>query len=65
MTIIEAWKRIFQLSSGNKWNRIPDDLKKIVGLDSRVGIFGGMLCTQNAANGTIRFLDRLNSIGVK
>jgi hypothetical protein len=65
MSITDAWKQIFSLSSGNKWNRIPDDLKKIVGLDSRVGIFGGMLCTQNAANGTIQFLNRLNAIGEK
>jgi len=65
MSTIDAWRVLFSLSTGNKWVKIPQNIRDILNLDSRLGIFGGILCTQAAANGTIRFLDRLNSIGVK
>jgi hypothetical protein len=63
MSIIDAWQALFSLSSGNTWVKIPDNIRKALNLDSRIGIMGGILCTQNSAIGASNFLNKLNSIG--
>ena len=63
MSEIQAWQAIFRLSAGNSWQPIPTNLKQILGLDSRVGIMGGILCTKHTAEYVNGFINRLNSIG--
>ena len=65
MNQIQAWSEIFRLSHGNNWIPIPENLKRIVGLDSRIGIIGNTLCTKVSAMGAMSFLNRLNRIGEK
>ena len=65
MDNIQAWREVFNLSYGKTWQAIPENLKKQLGLDSRVGIMGGILCTKHTANYVKQFLDRLNAIGGK
>lgn len=62
MTVIDAWKKLFNLSSV-EWQRIPDDIRCVLNLDSRLGICAGVLCTKPAYTGMTRFVNRLNSIG--
>ena len=65
MNQIQAWNEIFRLSYGNNWIHIPENLKQIIGLDSRMGIMGGTLCTKHTAAYVKQFVDRLNRIGDK
>jgi hypothetical protein len=62
MTIISAWQEIFKLSYGNTWQAIPQNVKREIGLDSRLGICGGIICTQVSAKGASDFINRLNRI---
>jgi hypothetical protein len=63
MTESEAWQEIFNLSYGNQWQPIPKHIKKILGLDDRLGILGGTICTQHSAQYVSAFINRLNKIG--
>ena len=58
----ETWQKIFALSSGNEWVKIPDKYRRILGLDSRLGIIGGILCTRIGAIGLQQTIERLNKI---
>jgi hypothetical protein len=61
MTQIEAWNAIFNLSAGNEWIPIPREISGVLGLDSRLGILGGTLCTRIGARGIIRAVERINN----
>lgn len=61
MSPLDAWHKLFSLSSSD-WQRIPEDVRIALDLDSRLGICAGMLCTYPAYTGTTRFVNRLNSI---
>ena len=63
MTIKEAWDNLFRLSSGNKWISIPEDIKRVLGLDSRLGVYNGILCTYPGYIGISRLINKLNQIG--
>ena len=65
MDIVTAWNKLFGLSSGNRWIRIPEEIRRALSLPSNIGIIGGMLCTQYAAIRSNEFISRLNSIGDK
>ncbi|OGL47324.1 MAG: hypothetical protein A2W05_09790 [Candidatus Schekmanbacteria bacterium RBG_16_38_10] len=65
MTIIDAWHKLFSLSSGNRWIKIPEEIRRVLSLPSTIGIAGGILCTQRAAIGSNQFINKLNSIGDK
>lgn len=65
MTIPEAYNELFRLSSGNDWVKIPEDIRRVLNLDSRLGIYGGILCTKNSAIGISQLINRLNKIGEK
>ena len=60
ITVEDAWREIFSLGNGNRWVPIPKNLKRIVGLDSRMGISGGLLTTKHSAQYAERFINRLN-----
>jgi hypothetical protein len=62
MNDIQAWHEIFRLSYGNKWQSIPQKLAQQIGLDSRLGICGGIICTHVSAKGASDFINRLNRI---
>lgn len=61
MTHIDAWNVIFALSAGNEWVPIPREISGYLGLDSRLGILGGTLCTRIGARGIIRTIERINN----
>ena len=63
MNIIDLWHRLFALSSGNVWVRIPDDIRRALALPQTLGICGGILCTRQAAAGSQQFINKLNQIG--
>src|SRR3990167_5748722 len=63
MNVIELWQRLFGLSSGNTWIRIPDDIRRGLSLPATLGICGGILCTKRAAMGSQQFIQKLNAIG--
>lgn len=61
MTEIQAWQQIFSLSRGSQWQAIPENLKRFLGLDSRIGICGGLLITKHSAEYANAFITRVNS----
>ena len=61
MSILDAWRKVFSLSSGD-WVRIPESLRSLIGLPHGLGIMGGVLCTQASATGITRLVNRLNAI---
>ena len=65
MDIVNAWHKLFSLSSGNRWIKIPEEIRRALSLPGNIGIIGGMLCTQYAAIRSNEFISRLNSIGDK
>ena len=65
MNIIDAWHKLFSLSSGNRWIRIPEEIRRVLSLPCNVGIYNGMLCTQLSAVRSNDFISRLNAIGEK
>lgn len=65
MNQIQLWAEIFKLSYGNTWQPIPEHLKKSLGLDSRLGIMGGIICTSHSGKYAQEFINRLNAIGSK
>lgn len=65
MNKCKLWQEIFNLSYGNTWQPIPEYIKRELGLDSRLGIMGGVLCTAHTAGYVNDFITRLNSISDK
>lgn len=61
MTVTDAWGEVFALSCGNEWIPIPRKISGFLGLDSRLGICGGVLCTKNGARGIIFAIERINN----
>lgn len=59
---LQLWRKLFSLSDGSNWVKIPPDLCHALRIDSRLGILGNMLCTQNSAIGIMQFITRLNRI---
>ena len=49
------------LSSGSKWEPLPQGIKSTLGLHSAIGVCSGMLITRTGANGSNDFINRLNN----
>jgi len=58
--IMIAWQWILDNWNCQQWNRIPSNVQKVLNLDTRLGICGGMLISQNAARGINEFILRMN-----
>ena len=61
MNVILAWNTVFRLSTGNEWVKIPAEISGYLGLDSRLGICGGVICTRIGARGILRAVQRINN----
>lgn len=61
MTAREAYQKVWNMSCG-EWVPIPEEIRKVLGLDSRLGVYGGVLCTRPAAQGAARLIAKLNAI---
>lgn len=61
MTQLQAWTYIVNNWHCPNWQPIPQDVSRVIGLDSRLGMTGGMLVTRNGAKGVISFVNQLNS----
>jgi hypothetical protein len=58
---LQAWQWITSRWNCPSWIGIPDDKKKTIGLDPRVGMCHGSLVTQGAAKGMNEFINRMNA----
>lgn len=63
MNQIQLWSEVFKLSYGNTWQPIPDNIKRQLNLNSRLGIMGGIICTSHSGKYAQEFINRLNKIG--
>ena len=61
MTTISAWQYITEHWYCKDWQPLTNDVKKVLRLDSRIGITGGMLVTYTGAKGIINFVKRMNN----
>lgn len=65
MDSTQAWQYLVNNWNVKTWTPIPENVKQTLKLDSRVGMFSGMLISQSAANGSQEFINRLNNKKVK
>lgn len=61
MSTIQAWQEIFHSWGGKDWKPIPENIRVILNLDSRLGMCHFSLVTRTGANGMNEFIERLNS----
>jgi len=62
MSSTAAWGWIFAHWHTPVWKPIPQDVKDALGLDGRLGVYGGMLVSRAGASGMSEFVARLNRI---
>jgi hypothetical protein len=60
MSYMDAWKYIIDNWHVTEWIPIPQNIKDVLKLDSRVGLCSGMLVTRNASLGLSDFINRMN-----
>ena len=60
MTQFEAWQYINRNWFISQWQEIPANIKQVLGLDSRLGMLGGMLVTRKASEYANIFIRNLN-----
>jgi hypothetical protein len=61
MSSMQAWKFIIDNLSSAKWIPIPEEVKGVLHLDSRVGLYNGMLVSKQGSQGMEEFIKRMNS----
>lgn len=57
-----AWEWVFAHWHTPVWKPIPADVKSALGLDGRLGVYGGMLVSRAGSSGVSSFITRLNRI---
>jgi hypothetical protein len=60
MSHFDAWQWIIGNWHSQEWQAIPDNVRSILNLDSRLGMFNGMLITHVSAIGVREFVQKMN-----
>lgn len=60
MSTIQAWQYIVNNWHSPDWQPIPQEVKQILHLDSRLGMSGGMSVTRNGADRIAQFVNDMN-----
>jgi len=60
MTTLEAWQYIVNNWYAPQWRPIPQEIQRVLGLDSRLGMCGGMLVTRNGSERINQFIRAMN-----
>ena len=60
MSNIDAWRYVTDNWNTPTWKEIREDIKTVLGLDSRVGMCNGMLVSRTGSRGMDEFIKRLN-----
>lgn len=61
MSYIDAWSYITNNWNVTTWHAIPENVKSVLNLDSRLGMCNGMLVSKNGSDGMREFITRLNN----
>lgn len=61
MTTLDAWQYIVSNWYTSHWIPVPDAVKSALGLDTRLGLYSGMLVSRAGAQGITEFVSRINS----
>jgi len=60
MSNLDAWQYIINHWNCVNWQALPLQVTKALGLDSRLGICGGMLVTRIGNNGIVQTVKAMN-----